>query len=194
MRAAQKAAEVVMDPMGIGIAGGFLLFMLVLMVWMLWVPRPVAQQVARARRSVGGLKRILVPLEWGVASDRAVELACRLGKEQHADIFLAYIIEIPRTRALNNPLHEKEASGARDTLKYAEQIVRLSRLRAVTMVERAREMHDGILRMAEEIQPDLIVMGMPPLYHTVRGLVGMITLETVMKKANCEILVSKMPG
>jgi len=182
------------DPLGALIALIFTVCVVGLLSWMLLVPRQVAVQVARARRAVGGVKRILVPLEWGVASDRAVELACRLGKEQHADIYLAYIIEIPRTRALNNPLHEKESAVARDTLKYAEQIVRLSRLRAVTMVERSRETYEGILRLANDIQPDLIVLGMPPLYSTVRGLVGMITLETVMKRANCEVLVSKMPG
>ncbi len=182
------------DPLGALIAFLFTVCVVGLLTWMLWVPRQVAQQVSRARRSLGGVRRILVPLEWGVTSDRAVELACRMGKDQHADIYLACIIEIPRTRALNNPLHEKEASEARDTLKYAEQIVRLNRMRSVTLVERARETHEGILRLANELQPDLVVMGMPPLYSTVRGLIGMATLEVVLRRAPCEVLLSKMPG
>lgn len=187
-------AELVVNPFGALIALFFAVSMLVLLGWMLWLPRPVAQPVARARRSVGGVRRILVPLEWGVTSDRAVELASRLGREQHADIYLAYIIEIPRTRALNAPLQEKESEQARQTLRCAEQIVKLNRLRAITLVERSRELSEGILRLAGEFQPDLIVIGVPSLYSTVRGLMGMITLETIMRRAPCEVLVSKMPG
>jgi nucleotide-binding universal stress UspA family protein len=184
----------VIHPLGALIAFGFVLSMILLMSWMLWVPKPVAQTVARARRSVGGVRRILVPLEGGVTSDRAVELACRLGREQHADIYLAYIIEIPRTRALNTPLHEGESGQARQTLRFAEQIVKLNRLRAVTMVERAREVSEGILRLSNEVQPDLLVIGMPSLYSTVRGLAGTLAMENILRRASCEVLVSKMPG
>lgn len=188
------SAPLTVDPLGAAIALVFTTLIVILLGWMLWVPRPVARSVAMARSSVGGVKRILVPLEWGVTSDRAVELACRLGREQHADIYLACIIEIPRTRALNAPLHEAEAEEARQTLKFAEQIVRLSRLRAVTMIERSREASEGIIRLVNEVKPDLLVVGLPPLYSTVQGLVGMIALETILRRALCEVIVSKMPG
>jgi len=184
----------VIDPLGAVLAAFFTLSIVSLLAWMLWVPKPVARTVARARRSIGGVNRILVPLEWGAESDRAVELACRLGRDQHADIYLACVIEIPRTRVLNSPLHEGEAERIRETLRYAEQIVKLNHLRAVTFVERSREMSEGILRLADRVQPDLIVIGVPALYSTVKGLLGVLTLEEILRRAPCEVLLSKKPG
>lgn len=187
-------AEMIIHPLGAVIAVAFLVSVFGVLGWMLWVPKPIAPPVARARRSVGGVRRLLVPLEWGVTSDRAVELACRLGREQHADVYLAYLLEIPRTRALNAPLHEAEAEQARQTLRNAEEIVKLNRLRAITVIERVRDASEGILRLAREVQPDLMVIGVPSLYSTVRGLFGVLALETILRRAPCEVLVSKMPG
>ena len=188
------AATISVNPLGAVIAAGFLLGVVGVLAWMLWVPRPIAQPVARARRSVGGVRRLLVPLEWGVTSSRAVELACRLGREQHADVYLVYLLEIPRTRALNAPLHEGEAERARQALRHAEEIVKLHRLRAVAVIERVRDASEGILRLARELQPDLMVVGVPPLYSSVRGLFGVLSLETILRRAPCEVIVSKMPG
>ena len=80
------------------------------------------------------------------------------------------------------------------SLEFAEQIVRMSRLRAVTVVERSREASEGIIRLINEVKPDLLVVGLPPLYSTVQGLMGMIALETILRKAPCEVIISKMPG
>ena len=81
------------SPLGIILAAGFALPMAGLLTWMLRVPRPVPPEVARAMRSVGAVQTILVPILETYYSERAVELASRLGEMQRARILLGYIIE-----------------------------------------------------------------------------------------------------
>jgi hypothetical protein len=61
-------------------------------------------------------------------------------------------------------------------------------------VERSREATEGIIRLINEVKPELLVVGLPPRYSTVQGLVGMIVLETILRKVPCEVIISKMPG
>ncbi len=77
----------------ISFIGAFLAFiftasMTALLWWMLHVPRAIPQAAAKARRAVGAIKRVLVPTSGTLYSERGIELACRLGEEQKAEIYL----------------------------------------------------------------------------------------------------------
>jgi len=56
------------------------------------LPQPLPQEVARAVYSVEAARVIVVPILDLFYSERAVELACRLGRQQHATLVLAYIV------------------------------------------------------------------------------------------------------
>jgi hypothetical protein len=103
----------VLHPLGVLLGIIFALLMASLLLWMFRVPAPVAQAVAHARRSVSGIKRILVPTRGAEHDERAVELACRLGLEQKSQIVLAYVLEIPLTLSLGTPLPEEEQKANR---------------------------------------------------------------------------------
>jgi len=68
-----------------------------LLWWMFHVPKAIPLAAAKARRAVGAIRRILVPTSGTLHSERGIELACRLGEEQKAEIYLIHIIEVPRT-------------------------------------------------------------------------------------------------
>ena len=122
---------------GIILAAGFAVSMSCLLGWMLSVPPQITAAAAKAHRGVGAIKRILVPTIGSPYSERGVELACRLGVEQKAEIILAYIIEIPRTLELDHPLPQAEAK-ANETLQRAGSIVTLKGLKPVEKIDRAR--------------------------------------------------------
>src|SRR5512137_1678253 len=89
--------------------GGVLAFffaasMGILLWWMLHVPRAIPQAAAKARRAVGAIKRILVPTSGTPYSERGIELACRMGEEQKAEIYLINVIEVPRTLPMEAPM------------------------------------------------------------------------------------------
>lgn len=160
--------------------------------WMLHPPPTIPLAVAHARRSVGALKSILVPTIGAPHSDRGVELACRLGAEQKAEVHLVYVIEVPRILPLGAPLPEAE-TAAREALERAAQIVKLRGLTPILHIERAREAVEGILRVAKQTDSDAIVVGLRSEVGPTEALLGRTT-DALLRRAPCEVVVDKMPS
>lgn len=180
-----------LNPLGILLAVVFALLIGGLLLWMFRVPPPIAQEVARARRSVSGIKRILVPTRGAQHDERAVELACRLGQEQGSQIILTYVLEIPLTLSLNTPLPDEEAKATR-AMQRSVEIVELHNLEAIPRVERDRQAGRGILRTARDLDVDLVVIGMNPARSHFADPLGRTT-ETLLRNANFEVIVDKHP-
>jgi nucleotide-binding universal stress UspA family protein len=182
----------VLHPLGVLLGIIFALLMASLLLWMFRVPAPVAQAVAHARRSVSGIKRILVPTRGAEHDERAVELACRLGQEQKSQIVLAYVLEIPLTLSLGTPLPEEEQK-ATHAMQRSVEIVKLHNLEAIPRVERDREAGRGILRTARDLDVDLVVIGMNPARSHSADPIGRTT-ETLLRRADFEVIVDKHPS
>ena len=112
------------DPLGIVLAVVFVVALALLFWWMFRVPPPVPREVARAQSSVSALQRIVVPISGTPASDRAIELACRLGLAQRAEIVGVYVLEVPLTLGLDTHLPTQEARG-QEVLTRARTLVEL---------------------------------------------------------------------
>ena len=110
------ASEIQISFLGALLAFIFAASMGILLWWMLHVPRAIPQAAAKARRAVGAIKKILVPTSGTPYSERGIELACRLGEEQKAEIYLVNVIEVPRTLPLEAPMPDAEAK-AEDIIK-----------------------------------------------------------------------------
>jgi len=186
------SSAVALNPWGILLAVVFAVCVVGLLLWMLRVPAPIAREVARARRSVSGIKRILVPTRGAPHDERAVELACRLGQEQGSQIVLAYVLEIPLTLSLNTPLPDEEAK-ARRAMQRSVEIVQLHALEPIPRVERDREAGRGILRTAKDLDVDLVVIGMNPARSHFADPLGRTT-ETLLRNASFEVIVDKHPA
>jgi nucleotide-binding universal stress UspA family protein len=163
-----------------------------LLLWMFKVPAPIAQEVAHARRSVSGIRRIMVPTRGAEHDERAVELACRLGQEQKSQIILAYVLEIPLTLSLGTPLPEEEKKAS-NAMQRSVEIVKVHNLESVPRVERDREAGRGILRAAQDLDVDLVVIGMNPARSHFSDPLGRTT-ETLLRQANFEVIVDKHPA
>jgi nucleotide-binding universal stress UspA family protein len=161
-----------------------------LLLWMLRVPRPVSAEIARAVRSVGAVRTIFVPILEAYYSERAVELASRLGQEQKAKILVGYVIEVPRTLSLGVSLPKVEERG-RLALEQARQIVTAHRLDCVTEMIRAREAGEGINRSARDHDADLIVLGISPQGGFVEGSTERVA-ESLFRHAPCEVIIDRL--
>ena len=128
---------IAIHPLGFILAVVFAVSMGGLMWWMLRVPAPIPAAVAKARVSVEAVKRILVPTVGTAFAGREVELACRLGEDQKAEIQLAYLLEVPRTLSLGAPMPDEEARGL-EAMKLAKTIIDLHKLPSTMKVLRAR--------------------------------------------------------
>lgn len=179
------------NPLGIFLAAIFVTSMGLLFWWMFRVPPPVPREVAAVRRSVAAMQRILVPVSGKIASERAVELACRLGEAQKAEIILAYIIEVPFTLSLDTPMPAEEAKG-QEALRTARFIVEQHGLPVKTKLTPHRYAWGGILHLAGEEMVDAIVMSVGEGRPGLAEGMGRTTQE-VLKRARCEVILDKVP-
>lgn len=180
-----------LNPVGITLALVFIVVMSLLFRWMFHTPPLLAHRVVMVRRSVSSLRRILVPTIDHPASERAVELACRLAGPQRAEIVLTYIIEVPFILPLDAPMPEAQ-QRAEQALADANQIVALHGLKARSRTLPARNAGDGIIRVAKEEGADIIVLSLPPQRWPRGGVIGS-TAEILLRRAPCEVLLDKMP-
>ena len=165
------------------------LVLLIALIWALRRKPKMAAEVAQARASISAMRRILVPVRGFVHEERAVELACRLGQEQKSQIFLLSVIEVPLSLSLGTVLPEQE-SRALEALQRSIELVKLHGLEPITRVERDREAGRGILRVATELNVDVVVIGLDPLRAVAVDPVGPTT-ETLLRRANFEVIVDR---
>jgi len=162
-----------------------------LLWWMLHPPAPIPAAVAKVRRSVGAARLIVVPTVGALYSERGVELACRLGEEQRAEILLTYVIEVPYTLPLEAPLPQAEAK-AKEALERAAEIVEQHGLSARKHVERARRAGEGITRVAKDEDADMIVLSIRPRKDAADKVMGKTT-EWLLQRVPCEVIIDKRP-
>jgi len=184
------APEIHMSFLGVVLAFAFASSMGMLLWWMLHVPRAIPLAVARARRTVGAVKKILVPTSGTFYSERGIELACRLGEEQKAEILLVNVIEVPRTLPLDAPLPEAEIKAG-DVIKRGEEIVTLRGLPVKAEVKRGRVAGEEIIRAAKDWEADLIVMGIRSQIRMAQDILGRSS-DLVLRRAPCEVIVDKL--
>lgn len=183
--------KAVLHPLGVGLAALFVVLMVTLFRWMFRVPRAVPLAVAKARQSVSALHRILVPAMHDGMSERAVELACRLGAAQKAEIVLAYVIEVPFTLSLDTAVLAEEARG-QEALRTAQFIVEQHGLPVMTRLIPHRYAWGGILALAREAQADAIVMGVGTAHNGHPEELSR-TAQEVLKRAECEVILDRRP-
>ncbi|MBZ5536886.1 MAG: universal stress protein [Acidobacteriia bacterium] len=178
-------------PLGIFIAVVFFVSMSSILWWMLHPPPQLEAAVAKARRSISALRRIMVTTRGMRYDDRAVELACRLGQEQKSEIVVTYIIEVPLTLPLGLKLDQEEAK-AQEAVTRAANIVKLHALPAKKNIERDREAARGILRAAKEMDVDLLILSIDPHKTALKKFTGKTT-ERILSDALCEVIVDHIP-
>lgn len=183
-------AQAVLSPLGIAIAVVFVFLMVNLFRWMFRVPPHLPYGVVKARQSVAALRRLLVPAPDNVASERAVELACRMGEAQKAEIVLTYVVEVPFTLSLNTPVPAEEARGDQ-ALRTARFIVEQHGLPVETRIIHHRSVWGGILELARQERADAIVMSANRGRAQQGDAMGR-TAQEVVKRATCDVVLVKM--
>ena len=68
---------------------------------------------ARVAPATAGYHKLVVPMLANPESKRAVEVACRLAAERHAEITIVTVIEVPPLLPLDAHMHDEEAEARR---------------------------------------------------------------------------------
>jgi len=106
------------------------------------------------------IKKILVPVCGNSVDEEVIKLACDLAKKSKAQIYVVYIIEVPRTLPLDAQI-DLEIEKAEKLLTQAEDISAEQDCEIETDLFQAREAGPGIVDEAVERKVELIIMGLP---------------------------------
>ena len=135
------------------------------------------------------LKRILVPIDFGKASEAALRHGVALARAFNARLFMLHVPEHPGAAAAAEypiGLFETMQNAAYDqlgNLLTEAELHELNPARAMRLGKPA----DEIVKYAVEREIDLIVMGTHGRDGIARMLVGSVA-ETVVRRASCPVL------
>jgi nucleotide-binding universal stress UspA family protein len=134
---------------------------------------------------------ILVPMKLGPIGEEMVATAVKLAAERGAQVEAMYVIRVPLELPLDANLDEQEESAAASlaeaTLLGSDLGVQV---RGVTI--RARSIGQAIVDEATQRGNDLIVCGSSPRWRRQARFFSP-TVEYVLRKAPCEVLVVAFP-
>ncbi len=177
-------------PLGAFLAVAFVSSMGTLFFWMFHVPPALPLSVVKVHGSVDAVHKIVVPIVEAMPSERAVELACRMGNGKKAELVLVHVIVVPYTMPLDAPLPERE-QAARAALDLGSLIAHRHGCHVQTRIVRHRNAAEGILQTTREVQADAILLGIG-LKSRVPGEWGK-TSEEILRRAECEVFLDKVP-
>lgn len=136
-----------------------------------------------------GYSSILVPLVEGSASERALEVACRLARDRGAMITAVSVIEVPPLLPLDAHMREEERD-AREVLSRAEAVADSYGISMTARILRAREAAAAIVEQAETLEAEAIVLGAErrPRFRARAPVFGR-TVREVLKDSRCRVIL-----
>jgi universal stress protein A len=148
------------------------------------------------------IRTILQPTDFSEHAKYALEVACAIARDQDARVVLLHVV--PPTGPFPGPAMSPDRYRLEHTEEdlrgyRAEMDSRLDRLRKAAPLVRAEgllkegDVVDTILRTAEELPCDLVVMGSHGRTGQTETLLGS-TAEALSRRAPCPVLTVKMPA
>ena len=135
-------------------------------------------------------QRMLVPAVDRPYSMRCLEVAYRLAQDTGRVVQLAYVLEVPRSLALEAMLPESEIMAS-EALQIAQQAAIPFKVKVEPFVHRTRSAPDGILRLIAQEKIDLLILGGRPDGN--RGLPSDLARD-LFQRAPCEVVVDYIAG
>lgn len=141
-----------------------------------------------------GLKRILVPTDFGRTSEAALRYGLALARAFKAQLYLLHVPEHPGDAAETEypiGLFATMQNAAHDRLSHLLTAVEVSEFAPVCAM-RIGKPYDEIVKYAAECEIDLIVMGTHGREGVARVVMGSVA-ERVVRKAPCPVLTVHNP-
>ncbi|OYT50089.1 universal stress protein [Candidatus Bathyarchaeota archaeon ex4484_231] len=140
------------------------------------------------------LKRILIPTDGSDPSMRAAEFAIKIAKHFNSEIVAIYVIdrvileEVSKVHERHG-LEEEIRKNAERCLNYIVKLAERKGLKARSIVVEGQP-HDQIVRYAESLKANMIIIGSKGRRGMNRILIGSVA-ERVIEYAPCPVLVIK---
>jgi basic amino acid/polyamine antiporter, APA family len=134
---------------------------------------------------------ILVPMKLGAIGEEMVATAVKLAQDRGAHVEALYVIRVPLDRPLEAELNDLEEAAAA-SLAEARLLGADHGVDVLGETIRARSIGEAIVGEAQRRGTDLIVVGSAPRWRRQSRFFSP-TVEFVLRKAPCEVLVVAFP-
>ena len=135
--------------------------------------------------------KILVPMKLGVIGEEMLATAVKLASEHGAEVHALHVIRVPLELPLDAPMIDQEERAAASLAEAALLGADLG-VQVRTEAIRARSIGEAIVDEATKRGVDLIVLGSAPRWRRQSRFFSP-TVEYVLRKAPCEVLVVAFP-
>jgi APA family basic amino acid/polyamine antiporter len=137
------------------------------------------------------LSRILVPMKIGLIGEEMLATAVKLAQERGSAVEALHVIRVPLDRPLDAELADEEERAAQ-SLDEARLLGEEHGVQVIGETVRARSIGEAIVEEARKRDADLIVLGSAPRWRRQSRFFSP-TVEHVLQKAPCEVLVVAFP-
>jgi APA family basic amino acid/polyamine antiporter len=134
---------------------------------------------------------ILVPMKLGPIGEEMVATAVKLAQDAGASVWALHVVRVPMDRPLDDEQADEDEQAAA-SLAEAQLLGSDHGVEVKPKTVRARSIGQAIVSQAEELGVDLIVVGSAPKWRRQSRFFSP-TVEYVLKKAPCEVLVVAFP-
>jgi APA family basic amino acid/polyamine antiporter len=134
---------------------------------------------------------ILVPMKLGLIGEEMVATAVKLAQERGAKVEALHVIRVPLDRPLDEEVGDEDERAAA-SLAEAQLLGADYGVEVEGETVRARSIGEAIVKEAERSGADLIVVGSAPRWRRQSRFFSP-TVEYVLRKAPCEVLVVAFP-
>src|SRR4051794_8242083 len=134
---------------------------------------------------------ILVPMKLGAIGEGMGATAVKLAREAGASVWALHVVRVPMERPLDDELADEEEEAAA-SLAEAQLLGSDHGVEVKPRTVRARAIGQAIVDAAADLGVDLIVVGSAPKWRRQSRFFSP-TVEYVLKKAPCEVLVVAFP-
>ena len=175
--------------------------LVILLAWVIlqpvlprWIRRfgrsPVVElpKAVAANLPVPLYQKILVPLDTTSRDREAIAHASALAKQHHAKLYLLHVEEGVTSQVYGPLSSTAEVEAGREYLAEIARELENQQVPVEAVVRHSRDPKDAIVRYAEELKPDLVVMGA----HGHKGLKDIVfgtTINAVRHKLKAPLLV-----
>jgi len=182
-------ATIHIDPIGAVIALFIAAGIGSVLFWMLHAPESRVQKIAaqttrEVKRMVGSIIVVFSP---EINSRHMMALAVKLARGEHSDLFVLYVIEVPRTLPPDAEMPEEERA-ALDALGAAETIANENNVTLRTETIKVRSTAEAVLEIAKRDKANLLILGSYLEGKYVGARLG-TAIQEIAADAKCDVLI-----
>jgi nucleotide-binding universal stress UspA family protein len=135
--------------------------------------------------------KILVPMKLGEIGEEMVATAVRLAQDRAASIEALFVIKVPLDEPIDAEMSDLEEQAAA-SIGEAQALGADHNVRVEGKVVRARSIGEAIVKEAERIGADLIVLGSSPRWRRQSRFFSP-TVDYVLRRSPAEVLIVAFP-